>query len=351
MAGKVTIRDLAREAGVSLSTVSGVLNGVAEFSEPTKKKVWAVANAMGYVPNTQARRLRAGDAEGARRKTGVIIHISHLGDETPLGNAFEAERSLLLAWEAEKYGMYPISYWYRHLKGFQCPPVLNGTVDGAIVGTPHPEVVEALRGKLPMVLMDVPFSPQMADVPMVNTDWNHGVAQLLAHLRGLGHRRIGVISAADPGEGIFGEADMLGKIVAAARANGIEIHPECQRQVEITPETHERVMDEVSPHYAAHVRTGGISAIVCPNCAYASSFLRAFRPLGLRVPEDVSLATTNYYPQPSAPLICSASNDWPGLVKTSLETLRKSIDGKPLYCQEFLVRPNFHPGSTVGAAR
>lgn len=157
--------------------------------------VWEVAHSLGYVPNAQARRLRAGETENDRGKTGIIIHISHLGCETPIGNDFQARRSQLLEWDGQRRGLYPITYWYHKLKGFQCPPVLNGHVDGAIVGTPHSEVVAILKDKLPTVLMDVPFTHANVGVPMVNLDYRPGFTALFAALREKGHRSVGVVSS------------------------------------------------------------------------------------------------------------------------------------------------------------
>ena len=55
----VTIKDVAKEAGVAISTVSNVINNVGNVSEETKKKVLAVVENMNYVPNFNARSLKA----------------------------------------------------------------------------------------------------------------------------------------------------------------------------------------------------------------------------------------------------------------------------------------------------
>lgn len=348
---RVTIKDVAREAGLSLGTVSGALNGDSKFSESTRRKVWDAAKSLNYRPNIQAQGLRSGGGPHKRQKTGIIIHISHLGGDSPVGNQYESARSTLIAWEAEKQGMYPLSYWYRHLKGFQCPPVINGHVDGALVGTPHIEVVETLRGMLPMVLMDVPFSPEMADVPVVNTDWRHGFMTLFARLRELGHKRIGTIHAEDPGDGLFNEFVIFDSLLAAAKASGVVIHPECQPVVKVTPETHDKVMAEVAPIFAACVKSGDISAIVCPCHSYAENLLALLPALGVRIPKDVSIASTYTSVGEKEQAFCCLRHDWSGLVKTSLEALKKLIDGKPLYCREFLVSPIYNHGGTAGPAK
>ena len=68
--GKVSIRDVASLAGVSIATVSQVLNGKgARFSEKTKAKVLAARDEIGYVPNASARSLK----QGATILIGVVV--------------------------------------------------------------------------------------------------------------------------------------------------------------------------------------------------------------------------------------------------------------------------------------
>lgn len=68
--GKVSIRDVASLAGVSIATVSQVLNGKgARFSEKTKAKVLAARDEIGYVPNASARSLK----QGAKVLIGVVV--------------------------------------------------------------------------------------------------------------------------------------------------------------------------------------------------------------------------------------------------------------------------------------
>ena len=64
--------------------------------------------------------------------------------------------------------LFAIPYCYYKQGGFQCPPLLNDLIDGAIIGTPHLEIVNTVKAKVPVVLMDVPFSMDFVDVPMVN---------------------------------------------------------------------------------------------------------------------------------------------------------------------------------------
>ena len=63
------IRDVARQAGVSIATVSAALNGKGPVSEETRRRVWQAAEAVGYSPNAIARSLRLGKS----RLIGVVV--------------------------------------------------------------------------------------------------------------------------------------------------------------------------------------------------------------------------------------------------------------------------------------
>ena len=346
---RITIKDVAREAGVSLSTVSGVLNGVNEFSEKTKKKIWDATHSLNYVPNSQARQLRASNGSNEKRKTGVIIHITHLGYETPVGNLVEAQRSQIISWEAVKLGMYPISYWYYHLKGFQCPPVLDGTVDGAIVGTPHLEVVNVLRNKLPLVLMDVPFSVANADVPMVNMDLRHGISLLLNQLCKCGHRKIGMMySNYLPDTGYSLEIPIINMFREISQLDNIEILPAAIMAEKIYPDNHEKMMEKIARRFAPLIRKKEITAIACPNTGYAETLFEAFTRINIKVPDDVSIVG-GIHAGFEAPHygICTMTYNWPQLIKTSLSVLKERIGNKYSTCLNYQIKPEIHIGSSI----
>src|SRR6476646_2485219 len=78
MGSMANIRDVARHAGVSITTVSATVNESGAVSEETKRRVWAAVEAVGYSPSAIARSLRSGRS----RLIGVIV-----GD---IGNPFWA---------------------------------------------------------------------------------------------------------------------------------------------------------------------------------------------------------------------------------------------------------------------
>ena len=156
MTKRITIKDVAQHAGMSLATVSGVLNGETRFSEKTTKHVWEVANRLNYMPSASARGLRSG-ASGERVRTGLIMHIVHMSNVVPFHDWNQETDVYRLSWLARARNLFAIPYCYYKQAGFQCPPLLNDLIDGAIIGTPHLEIVNTVKAKVPVYLMDVPF--------------------------------------------------------------------------------------------------------------------------------------------------------------------------------------------------
>ena len=346
MKDRATIKDLAAKAGVSVGTVSNILNGKFNFADETRKRVWDAAEALSYSPNQEAKKLRAGGMTG-RLKTNIIMHISHMGYETPVNEALERLNLTLLSWEAQKRGLFLMQYWYHTEQGFACPPILNGYIDGVIAGTPHEKVVEHVKSKLPVVLMDVPFPPETLAVPMVNQNCRKGILEMMRILKNYGHTDIGVCYSTSPIE-----SQRYGAVVEAAARSGVHVHQDFHTAMEIDPETHDKVIREFAAFAMAHVRRKEITALVCLNDYYTLCLYDIFKDKGLRIPGDLSL--TGYgrsAPDIPASPVSAVIYDWPGMVRSAVSLLKDLIDGTTApQSTELLVNPTFFHGETIGKA-
>ena len=277
MSKRITIRDVAQSAGMSLATVSGVLNGETRFSEKTTKHVWEVANRLNYMPSASARGLRSG-VSGERVKTGIIMHIVHMSNVVPYHDRAQETDVYRLSWQARRHSLFVIPYCYYREAGFQCPPLLNDLIDGAVIGTPHLEIVNTVKAKVPVVLMDVPFSMDFVDVPIVNIDHRYGFLCAMNELKKRGHRRVALVSSSFMPEENFtsGETQMKKMIEDAACSAGLEIVPECSLCDSITAENHDAKMREYAQQIAPAIRAGRMTAIVAPHIYYHLSLKKEF---------------------------------------------------------------------------
>ena len=186
---RVSLKDIARIAGVSPSTVSFVLNGKAKqmrISETLATRIIEVAKKEGYHPNPVAVSLRTGKSQ----ILGLIV-------ETISGNFF-ASLSRIIEEEAARFG-YKVVYTStenNRQKGKELIGMLSQRqVDGYII-TPTPgmeqDIKELIADNKPVVLMDSYF-PRL-DVPHVLVNNYEGVMKGMAHLIEKGFRRIGFVT-------------------------------------------------------------------------------------------------------------------------------------------------------------
>lgn len=178
---KVTIRDVARAAGVSPSTVSRALNGKGRMRPETRERILRIAREMGFRPNPLAKGL----ATSVNFCIGAAIDARHL----PIKRSFYGAVLEGIEEVLDREG-YQLAFSVARDRGIpRC--VAEGRVDGLILmGTDiPPELVEELRGRLPLVLVD----HHLPGVDAVVSDNVGGARAAVEHLIGHGHRRIAFV--------------------------------------------------------------------------------------------------------------------------------------------------------------
>jgi LacI family transcriptional regulator len=203
VSARATIRDVADRAGVSIATVSRVLNARGDVSAATRERVEEAAAALGYHADSVARAL----VSQRTRLVGVVV-----GD-----NAGHRDLSLIffgkvLAAIARRLGQ----------SGYEpllLQDVSDQRFDAAIVIGVDPDdpVVLALTARgLPLVGVDV----RCPDAAYVGSDHAGGVRLALAHLHALGHRRVSHIAGAP---NTIAGAERLRTFLAEADRLGLEV--------------------------------------------------------------------------------------------------------------------------------
>ncbi|HET6254041.1 MAG TPA: LacI family DNA-binding transcriptional regulator [Puia sp.] len=187
---KVSISDIARKAGVSVSTVSFVMNDKAvkmRISREVIEKVENVAREMGYRPNQLARGLRTGKT----KTIGLIVEN--------ISNAFFATLAKTIEDEAKKYD-YKVVYCSTDNDEVKARELINmlsqRQVDGYII-TPTPLLADEIK-KLqaenkPVVLIDRYF-PEAPTIPAVLVDNFEGVAKGTEYLIEKGYDKIALVT-------------------------------------------------------------------------------------------------------------------------------------------------------------
>lgn len=274
-----TIRDVARAAGVSISTVSLALNDSGRVGPETYRRIWAAAEALGYAPNPLAQSLKS----GRTRLIGMI-----LGD---VSNPFfgrllkEVERAAL-----ENGHLVVVSdSGADPTRERAILAHLSGQRVAGIMLSPHghaADYVEAIKGlSVPLVLVDHKVEGVVAD--FVGSDNGLASAMLTEHIIRFGHRRIAFIGGR---AGLWTAEHRKAGFLATMEAANIAVDESLVVDGEYEGErAYEQAMRLLT-------RADRPTAIIAANNVMALGALQAMNDLGFRCPDDVSLTSIDDVP-------------------------------------------------------
>ncbi|MDN4481214.1 LacI family DNA-binding transcriptional regulator [Demequina muriae] len=267
---RVTISQIAEEAGVSMPTVSRVLNGRTGVSDETRAAVQALLDEHGYQRRGTAQRQRVGLIDFVLRDLDPIWAMPLIqGAET---EAMRAGASIVLtSTHGRSVGN---RRWIQHLASRRTDAVV-------IVVSELSEGAAAELGRLhtPVVLVD-PVGSAPGNMPTVAAANRAGGRMATEHLFRLGHRRIGIVTGP---QGVRCSEDRLEGYRDAHRRHGIPLDPHLQDYGDFMP----------ASGLASARRMLGMSrrptAIFAGTDQTASGVYTAARERHLRIPEDLSV--------------------------------------------------------------
>ncbi|MEY9853464.1 DNA-binding LacI/PurR family transcriptional regulator [Leifsonia sp. EB41] len=313
----VTLHDVARLAGVSIKTVSNVVNDHPYVRDETRRRVHDAIAALGYTPNLSARNLRSG-------RTNVIALMI-----PDLRNAYFAELADAVMRAAAEHGLSVLIEQFGDDRDHEIaalrrprPQLVDGVLYSVLALDQDDEDVIAAM-PLPVVLLgERIFTGPRDHVTMRNSE---GARAATDHVLGLGRRRV-VAFGAHPGEAIGSAALRLDGYRAALAAAGLPSDEEL-----IVP-----VGSWLRRNGAEAMRdllAGGVrfDAVVAFNDAIALGALRALQEAGVRVPEDVALIgfddidETQY----SMPTLSTIDPGRAEIARTAVDLLVRRIEGGP----------------------
>jgi DNA-binding LacI/PurR family transcriptional regulator len=272
-----TIKDVAKKAGVTIGTVSRVLNNKKWVSDDCKKRVLQAIKDLHYKPQAHARRLR----QKHSFVWGVIAPHHNGIFKSPFFSDILAGMEEVAAENRYRLLIHPLTeaaraqVSYRALLG-------DGSVDGMFVlnaWSTDVSVRELSESNVPFVLVNGRITAQ-EDFPYVGVDNRGGVIMAMEHLVGLGHERIGMIN---------------GRMTTT---NGMERFQAYQdflasRKMEFQPEwVGDGDFEEAGGYQACRKIFSGArlpSALLCACDLMAIGATRALKEMGLGVPANVSV--------------------------------------------------------------
>lgn len=266
----VTIRDVARAAGVSQSTTSRAMSGEGYVAAHVRERVRAVAEDLGYVPHAMARSLR----KQVSRSIGVLV--------SDLRDHFSAELAAGIAGAARSrgYTMTVIDDQHSVEDALAAARAFVSTRVAGVVVTPlRGDVTEyLLLQRIPVVEAGRRFCADRCDGVIVD---DAGVARRITdHLLALGHRRIALLS--DETDRSTGGERAAGYRRSLADA-GLGADPSLAVPAGGDAQQARRAAVDLL------ARRDAPTAFVAANDLAAEGVWRAAQDLGLRVPDDLSI--------------------------------------------------------------
>jgi LacI family transcriptional regulator len=323
---RTTIRQVAELAGVSIATVSRVINGHSDVSSQTRAAVQRVIREYGYRP---APRPRLGGT-GRTGLIGVTVPLIHPG--------YFAE---ILSGAAEalyEHDLRAVLGPTRHSRTREMSLVdrlAGGEADGAILVLPEEsdEEFAALAAQgFPFVIVD-PRTEVAEGIPVVCAAHSSGATQVTRHLLALGHRRIGVVAGP---RGWLATEERLRGYQAALAGAGVLPDPALVEygnfRVDAGREAATALLSLPDPP----------TAIFAFNDSMAIGAMRAATARGLRVPDDVSVAGFDDTIEATVvvPALTTVRQPLAELGRTAVSLLLRQIENRRLepLCLELATR-------------
>lgn len=275
----VGIKDVAERAGVSVATVSRVLNGHSAVRPATRAKVLAAVEDLGYRPNGVARSLRTHQTH----TLGLVISDVLNPFFTALARAVEDEARIrgysVIIGNADEQ---------PELQDHHVRTLLDRRIDGLLVsptGESSSLLPDVARSGVPVVLLDR-WVPGVA-APVVRTDGRPAIRDLVTHLYTLGHRRLAIITG--PSTTSTGN-ERTDAFREALRSHGLPLPLEYTGSGDFRADSGRRAtarfLDLPEPP----------EAVFATDNLMALGAMDEIRARGLRVPEDLALAAFDDIP-------------------------------------------------------
>jgi DNA-binding LacI/PurR family transcriptional regulator len=267
-----SIRDVATGAGVSIATVSRVVNGVTTVAQELAERVWSVIGELGYVPNTQARAL----VSGRSHMLGLVV--------SEITNPFFPE----LVQEFENLAVAQGYEVFIGSTNYETPRtealirrMLQRSVDGVAImtfGIEEKLIQKLVERAFPLVFVDA--GPELPNIRVLKVNYCEGIREAVQHLTALGHRQIAFVSGPLQMRSAVARRDAF---LSATSELGITVPPEHLVEGTHTMEGGIKAAEQLLS--IARLPT----AIMCSNDMTAIGVLHGLHRQAHPVPLDISV--------------------------------------------------------------
>ncbi len=321
--GTVTLKTLAAHVGLSLGTISALLNdspSSKHIPQKTRERVLAAARELEYRPNFFARSLR-------NKRTYTIGVIAH-----EIGDSYSSIVISGIEKLARQKEYFFITGIHRHdpdLFDRYAKLLLQRGAEGIIT------VDYNLHHSLPVPTVAIAGHPHYEGVTNIILDHERAAWIALQHLVGLGHRKIAFMRGHPASSD---SKDRWLAICGVAQKMGIEIDPSLTLQFEMQEST-----PKIGYIYGKKLIAGGLrfSALFAYNDISAFGAMRAFQEAGYHVPQDISIIGFDDIPwaEFQYPSLTTVRQPLQHMGEIALQTLLERLEGRETYRREIAIQP------------
>lgn len=337
----VTIKDIAREAKVSVATVSRALNHASCVTDAMQERVIAAANKLGYVPNSVAKSLKT----NSTHTIGVVLSDISNPDYISITRTIEdvvgkEDYSLIMCSTGNQKN--------RELNYLQM--LFSKNIDALILNTTelNNDFVLKMSERIPILLLNRPINDSAFKGDFITTDSYMGTYMLTKQLLSLGHRRIYVIQGPPQ---LTNNKERFQAFLDAMQEAGNPVDKDYPYIYtgEFTPQSGVEAVKklwEMDPLPTAILTLSNMSML---------GVLREIRrgPYNIQIPEDISLATYDSLPNMELLSIrpTTAQFDNVAIGLKCARTILERIKDPTLLNRKFLFEPTIISGNSVGLPR
>lgn len=271
-----TIKDVARQAGVSIATVSRVLNNKSTVAPDLAAKVNQAVEQLGYHPNSIARTLKSDSS----KTVGFVV--------SDISNDFftRMARGVEDVLNQRGYSLFVCSTDSTQLREEQCLSLLREKqVDGLIINTSgkNDELISQMSHHVPIALFGRKISTPDFTGDFVDNDNFSGVQELTRHLISLGHRKIGLLNGQLH---VSSARERLAGFQSAMREIGVTVD-------DSYPYLYKGSFNRISSgaEGTKYLYEQGATAVISANNVLALGALQFCHSAQIRIPEDLSLCS------------------------------------------------------------
>ncbi len=326
---KITISDVAREAGVSKSTVSKAMNGHPSIPDVTKRMIMATIDRLGFIPNTSAKNL-------ASRSTRNLALLTDLSRERNFADPFFLNILSGIEGVAFKADFEVTLCNVNHLdssSAFLARYVFSHRADGIFIpgSILSALIVEELhRRNFPHVIIGQPL--EYAYSNWTDLDNGLGAEMLIDHIAAKGYTRPAFITGLESGPITRQRVEGFNR---AVRRHGFKsdqhwlIHGQSDREHGLS--TAGLLLDSPNPP----------DSFICEDNLVASGVYTAIRQRGLSIPKDLGVVSFNDYPLAPymEPPLTVVDMDTYGLGETACLALIEQVENPERRQRATLIKP------------